>query len=1518
MAGTGWARCARAILRMAHVAAVLAAATVHAAIGIGSVIKSSTTSNIRAFPSTATSSTVLCTTSPGTTGTVINGPYSGSGFTWWYVNWPTACTGYIAQTSSISEVTLSKPSLVSPSDGATVSGTSVLLDWNSVSNAGAYNVTASRNGSIVLDQVVTGTSYTLSGLVAGATYEWDVAACYSTGASTSSNCPSSARSSNRTFAVQGSLATPALVSPANGAVVSGTSVLLDWSSASGAGAYNVTASRNGSLVLDEVVTATSYSLSGLVAGSTYAWDVASCFTTGASTSSNCPDSARSSNRTFTVQSGLAAPTLVAPAHGAIVSGTTVLLDWNGVSGAGAYNVTASRNGALVLDQVVTGTSYTLSGLVAASSYEWDVASCYLTGASTPSNCPSRSANRAFTTSSGLPAPALASPLDGATVSGTSATLVWTAVNGAGAYNVTASRNGLLLLDQVVTGTSYVYSNLMPGATYEWDVASCYANAPSTDTNCPTASRAANRSFTMAAIPSKPACAIDGPAVGVVNTAFTLRALCSDTPTSWRWTAVGGFTAMPATSTVTFTPPGTGDYVFSVAGINALGTGPESALHRVTVVAATTPPPPPPEERPNYVIAQPPSTSITTLLTGGSTVVSFAVRNIGGAAASRSTKARISLVPAGGGMALHVASGIEVPALAQGTVSPRIDQTVSAAVAPGSYYVVAHVDYDNLIGQSDRTDDSSQGPQLITVQPRSTPLPTACIREQSVATCTPADQFIEKREGDLLSLSLALTNPSGSVVEWLRDGRAIRDLSQLQLTLERKMAAADDGSVFQVRVIAPSGNVVFSNSIFVRVTSSTGDEDHDALFADRAHIAGSCVWFEPPDPSKDTVVITHGWQPADAFGEPTEPPGWVFHMANQINNVLGHSAVNICKFFWPNAFTLSAGYSRAHAIRAGEDLADSLWTRLGSSVETLPRIHFIGHSHGSAVNASAISNLAQTGRLSRFALQNTILDAPQADKLTYGAIAAAFLLPAPFDTAVAATAVGGALSESWFRDHLVHPRLIWVDNYFGSTLRGGLGSRLLGAAPDGGHEYQGGHSGAYQMYIETMADGSGELGFDHSILQPSGFGQRSEPVFWTSFHPLDERFVHALREILFVTLDIVHGTVQSVSTGVRGVITRVWRFTRGTLLFNKLKVATESVSALASTVQVPVNAQLLRLDARAANAVAGDHLQVSINGGLVLELPLSNIAGPEFRRLSVPIDGFQGTAITVDIRMASSPTGAAELEVANVGFLTPEDAPANAPRLGNISTRGRVLTGNDVMIGGFVIGGSAAKTVAIVATGPSLAPYGITNPLANPTLTLVRSSDQAIVSSNDDWQSHANASLLSGAGFAPSNPLEAAMLVDLPPGAYTAIVQGAGGGTGVSVIGVYEVDGPTIPLINISTRGRVLTGNDVMIGGFVIQGSGSQTVAIVATGPSLAPYGITSPLANPTIRLVRSSDQAVIDSNDDWQSHANASQLSAAGFAPSNTLESGIYTTLPPGAYTVVVEGVGGGSGVAVIGVYKVP
>jgi dienelactone hydrolase len=253
------------------------------------------------------------------------------------------------------------------------------------------------------------------------------------------------------------------------------------------------------------------------------------------------------------------------------------------------------------------------------------------------------------------------------------------------------------------------------------------------------------------------------------------------------------------------------------------------------------------------------------------------------------------------------------------------------------------------------------------------------------------------------------------------------------------------------------------------------------------------------------------------------------------------------------------------------------------------------------------------------------------------------------------------------------------------------------------------------------------------------------------------------------------------------------------------------------------------------------------------------------------------------------------------------------RLINLSTRGQVQTGNNVMIGGFIIGGSTPKKVLIRAVGPNLANYGVTGVLANPMLELHRSSDNSIVATNDDWGTSANAAEITATALAPVDPKEAAILATLEPGAYTAIVTGNGGGTGVGIVEVYELDHPEIPMINISTRGQVLTGNDVMIGGFIIQGSSNQTVLIRAVGPNLANYGVTGVLANPMLTLY--SGQTVIATNDDWGTATNAAAITATGLAPANALESAILISLPPGAYTAVVSGSGGGTGVGIIEVY---
>jgi hypothetical protein len=267
---------------------------------------------------------------------------------------------------------------------------------------------------------------------------------------------------------------------------------------------------------------------------------------------------------------------------------------------------------------------------------------------------------------------------------------------------------------------------------------------------------------------------------------------------------------------------------------------------------------------------------------------------------------------------------------------------------------------------------------------------------------------------------------------------------------------------------------------------------------------------------------------------------------------------------------------------------------------------------------------------------------------------------------------------------------------------------------------------------------------------------------------------------------------------------------------------------------------------------------------------------------------------------------------------------NPPRLLNISTRGQVLLNNDVMIAGFIIGGATSKTVVVNVAGPSLVPYGITNALLNPALSLVRSSDQVVLKANDNWQAQttpADVAAITASGYQPNHTAEPAIIATLPPGAYTAIVSGVGSTTGVGLVGVFEVDHPEIPLANISTRGQVLLNNDVMIAGFIIQGTGSQKVVINVAGPSLVPFGITNALLNPTLTLVRSSDNFVLGTNDNWQTQTNPGDVAliqATGLQPNNTAEPAIIATLPPGAYTAIVSGVGGTTGVGLVGVFTAP
>jgi hypothetical protein len=269
-------------------------------------------------------------------------------------------------------------------------------------------------------------------------------------------------------------------------------------------------------------------------------------------------------------------------------------------------------------------------------------------------------------------------------------------------------------------------------------------------------------------------------------------------------------------------------------------------------------------------------------------------------------------------------------------------------------------------------------------------------------------------------------------------------------------------------------------------------------------------------------------------------------------------------------------------------------------------------------------------------------------------------------------------------------------------------------------------------------------------------------------------------------------------------------------------------------------------------------------------------------------------------------------------------------LGNISTRAFVQTGNDVMIGGFIVQGTGPKTVIVRAIGPELTPFGIPNALADPTLEL-HNGNGALIASNDNWQTTVigglitsnQVSAIQNSGHAPTQPSESAIIATLQPGNYTAIVHGVSNTVGVALVEVYDLDPDASSILgNISTRAFVQTGDDVVIGGFIVQGTGTKRVIVRAIGPELTRFGILNALADPTLEL-HNGTGALIASNDNWQTTViggiiTADQVSAiqnGGHVPTQPSESAIIATLQPGNYTAIVRGRNNSIGVALVEVY---
>jgi hypothetical protein len=276
--------------------------------------------------------------------------------------------------------------------------------------------------------------------------------------------------------------------------------------------------------------------------------------------------------------------------------------------------------------------------------------------------------------------------------------------------------------------------------------------------------------------------------------------------------------------------------------------------------------------------------------------------------------------------------------------------------------------------------------------------------------------------------------------------------------------------------------------------------------------------------------------------------------------------------------------------------------------------------------------------------------------------------------------------------------------------------------------------------------------------------------------------------------------------------------------------------------------------------------------------------------------------------------------------------AVATILVNISTRAFVQTGDNVMIGGFIVQGTEPKRVIIRAIGPELGapPYNVPNALANPTLEL-HDGTGALIASNDNWQHTIIGGIITSdqrgdirnSGYAPGDGRESAIIAELPAGSYTAIVRGVDDTTGVALAEVYDLSTDSnLTLGNISTRSFVHTGDNVMIGGFIVQGTASKRVIVRAIGPELTRYGVPNAMANPTLEL-HDSTGALIATNDNWRTTIiggiittnQVREITASGLAPADLRESAIIAELPAGNYTAIVHGVNNTTGVGLVEVY---
>jgi hypothetical protein len=296
-------------------------------------------------------------------------------------------------------------------------------------------------------------------------------------------------------------------------------------------------------------------------------------------------------------------------------------------------------------------------------------------------------------------------------------------------------------------------------------------------------------------------------------------------------------------------------------------------------------------------------------------------------------------------------------------------------------------------------------------------------------------------------------------------------------------------------------------------------------------------------------------------------------------------------------------------------------------------------------------------------------------------------------------------------------------------------------------------------------------------------------------------------------------------------------------------------------------------------------------------------------------------------VASNASGSTQSNAANLAVISTGDI----GRLVNISCRAQVGTGGNILIAGFAVGGagtSGSESLLIRGSGPALVPFGVGGTLPDPQLQLY--SGTTVQGTDNGW---AGATAISNAAsevgaFAWASPTsnDSALLESLPGGAYTAQIAGKSGDTGVALAEIYDATPagtytPTSPrIVNISARVQVGTGGNILIAGFVVGGSTARTVLIRASGPALAPFGVSGTLADPKLQLYLGEN--LLGSDSGWGGKAEivsaAASVGAFPWSDPSSNDSAILATLSPGAYTAQVSGASGDTGVALVEIYEVP